>query len=49
MLNDTEKYIQDRVKAVWENEGVKSFSRAGLRGTQRIQKSIPFGREWFAK
>ena len=43
-----EKFVSDRVKAVWDVDDVKSFSRAGLTGTQRIQKSIPFGHSWFA-
>jgi hypothetical protein len=43
-----EKFVSDRVMTVWSEEDVRNFSRAGLRGTQRIQRSIPFGRKWFA-
>jgi hypothetical protein len=42
-----EKYVKDRVTALWAEDEVKEFSRAGLRGTQRIQKTLPFGSLWF--
>ncbi len=42
-------HISKRIHDIWSNSQVKSFSRAGLRGTQRIAKSIPFGKEWFSK
>ncbi|HEY3911598.1 MAG TPA: DUF262 domain-containing protein [Stellaceae bacterium] len=47
-LNDPRGYVKERVLQLWNREEVKTFSRAGLRGTLRIQKTIPFGRSWFA-
>jgi hypothetical protein len=41
------EYVQERVKELWQNEEVKAFSRPGLRGTQRIRRTVPFGRQWF--
>ncbi len=46
-LQEPTTYIADKVKRLWSNEEVKTFSRPGLRGTQRIRKTIPFGRSWF--
>jgi uncharacterized protein with ParB-like and HNH nuclease domain len=43
------KYIVDRSKALWARADVADFTRAGLRGTDRIQKTIPFGMDWFSK
>ena len=42
-------YISDRAKKMWQREDVTNFTRAGLRGTDRIQKTIQFGGEWFSK
>jgi hypothetical protein len=42
-------YIVKRAKAMWQRDDVANFTRAGLRGTDRIQKTIDFGGEWFSK
>ena len=42
-----DKFIQDRIAAFWMDPIAGELSRAGLRGTTRIQKSIPFGVTWF--
>ena len=47
-LDNPNDYVARRVRELWENDRVKAFSRPGLRGTQRIRQTIPFGREWFA-
>jgi hypothetical protein len=47
-LADPSGYVKGRILELWNLEEVKTFSRAGLRGTLRIQKTIPFGRSWFA-
>jgi hypothetical protein len=47
-LGDPHGYVTERIKELWDLQEVKTFSRPGLRGTQRIQKTIPFGRRWFA-
>ena len=42
-----DRFIRDRIAAFWMNPIASELSRAGLRGTTRIQKSIPFGVTWF--
>jgi hypothetical protein len=46
-LQDPREYITERISKLWGLEEVRTFSRPGLRGTQRIQKTVPFGRRWF--
>lgn len=41
-------FILKRAKDLWSNKDVNNFTRAGQRGTDRIQKTIEFGRKWFA-
>lgn len=43
------KYIVERAKSLWPRADVMEFTRAGLRGTDRIQRTIPFGKNWFSK
>jgi len=45
--NEPDNFVRHKVKALWGIEDVANFSRAGVTGTQRIQKSIPFGKTWF--
>lgn len=45
---DPGKFILSQAKALWTRKDVLEFTRAGLRGTDRIKKTIDFGREWFA-
>ena len=44
---EPEKFVGEKVRALWSVEDVANFSRAGVTGTQRIQKSVPFGKAWF--
>jgi hypothetical protein len=41
-------YVRQRIIDFWEAPDVQDFFVAGLRGTIRIQRTIPFGTEWFA-
>jgi hypothetical protein len=41
-------YVQQRVAEFWNAPEVQNFFTAGLRGTIRIQRTIPFGTGWFA-
>jgi Protein of unknown function DUF262 len=45
--SEPEKFVAEKIRALWDVEDLANFSRAGVTGTQRIQKSIPFGRAWF--
>jgi hypothetical protein len=40
-------FVREKVHRLWAVDDVNDFSRAGMTGTQRIQKSIPFGKDWF--
>jgi hypothetical protein len=41
-------YIRQRIIEFWQAPAVQNFYTAGLRGTIRIQRTVPFGTEWFA-
>ena len=45
--NPTE-YVRQRILDLWQSPAVQNFYTAGLRGTIRIQRTVPFGAEWFA-
>lgn len=45
---DPAAYISERRSAFWESDAVARFTKGGLRGTQRIKDTIPFGKTWFA-
>ncbi|MGO9048935.1 MAG: DUF262 domain-containing protein [Xanthobacteraceae bacterium] len=45
--NRTE-WVRDRIRQLWESPEIAGFFPAGLRGTIRIQRTIPFGIRWFA-
>ncbi|MBI5752304.1 MAG: DUF262 domain-containing protein [Hydrogenophilales bacterium] len=42
------EYLQQRIKEFWQAPDIQNFFTAGLRGTIRIQRSVPFGTAWFA-
>jgi hypothetical protein len=41
-------FVRQRINEFWEDAGINQFFVAGLRGTVRIQRTIPFGTAWFA-
>ncbi|MFT9349159.1 MAG: DUF262 domain-containing protein [Gluconobacter japonicus] len=41
-------FIKDKIKTFWQQPEVTSFTSPGLRGTVRIQRTVPFGKMWFA-
>jgi hypothetical protein len=41
-------YVRQRIKEFWQAPATQNFFTAGLRGTIRIQRTVPFGTEWFA-
>lgn len=41
-------YVRQRINEFWQSEAVEGFFVAGLRGTIRIQRTLPFGEAWFA-
>jgi len=44
--NRTE-WVRERIRQLWESPEITGFFAAGLRGTSRIQRTIPFGIRWF--
>ncbi len=46
-LPDPDEFIRVRVATFWQQPQVAEMSAAGLRGTVRIQRSVPFGAQWF--
>jgi hypothetical protein len=42
------EYVRQRINEFWQSPDVQSFFVAGLRGTVRIQRTVPFGAMWFA-
>ncbi len=46
-LSDPATFVRHQTVQLWTEAQVKMFSRPGLRGTQRIRKTLPFGKEWF--
>ncbi len=44
---DPADFVKTRIIELWAESEVKLFSRPGLRGTQRIRRTLPFGRIWF--
>ena len=43
-----EEYVKARIDQFWREKEVAEMSGSGLRGTTRIQRTIPFGSLWFA-
>lgn len=46
-LPSPDEYIIERVKQFWLQPEAVEMSTAGLRGTVRLQRSVPFGTTWF--
>lgn len=46
---DPTQHIRDRIAQFWQSPAIENFFVAGLRGTVRIQRTIPFGASWFAQ
>ena len=48
LQSDAGQFVRDRVEKFWEDPALESFFTPGLRGTVRIQRTIPFGKNFFA-
>lgn len=46
-LPNPAQFVKDKSEAFWGQADVVNFVSPGMRGTTRIQKTIPFGSEWF--
>jgi hypothetical protein len=46
---DSLKYVKERIQQFWQSPEIGGFFLPGLRGTVRIQRTIPFGVKWFSQ
>jgi len=46
-LQNPLNFVRDKVQAFWSQPEAANFTSLGLRGTTRIQRTIPFGEAWF--
>lgn len=46
-LPDPNAFVTQRIANFWQQPQVAAMSAAGLRGTVRLQRSVPFGAQWF--
>lgn len=46
-LDNSDAFIRERVETFWQQQEVVEMSATGLRGTVRLQRTIPFGEAWF--
>lgn len=44
---DSDKFLKRKVADFWNQPRVAEMSTPGLRGTVRLQRSVPFGSQWF--
>jgi hypothetical protein len=42
------EWVRQRIRDLWEAQDIQGFFAGGLRGTIRIQRTIPFGIRWFS-
>ncbi|WP_114389834.1 DUF262 domain-containing protein [Notoacmeibacter marinus] len=40
-------FIKNKIETFWQQPEVATFTSPGLRGTVRIQRTVPFGEKWF--
>ncbi len=46
-LDNPDAFIRDKVDTIWQQPQFAEMSASGLRGTVRIQRTVPFGSDWF--
>lgn len=46
-LDNPTRFVRDRIRGAWGAGELEGLSGPGVRGTQRIQKTLPFGKRWF--
>lgn len=44
---NADQFVKDKIETFWRQPQVAEMSASGLRGTVRLQRSIPFGAQWF--
>ena len=46
-LTNPADFVAKRIADIWGTNDISSFNAAGVRGTSRIARSVPFGVNWF--
>ncbi len=46
-LPDPISFVRERTQSFWLQPAAENFTSPGLRGTTRIQRTVPFGEQWF--
>jgi hypothetical protein len=41
------KFVKQKMESFWAQPQSANFTSPGLRGTIRIQRTVPFGEAWF--
>ncbi len=44
---DAKRFVKEKIESFWAQPQSVSFTSPGLRGTIRIQRTVPFGEVWF--
>ena len=42
-----QNFVSDKIQNFWSQPETANFTSPGLRGTTRIQRTVPFGEVWF--
>lgn len=46
-LSERDNFVRKKVRSFWSSPELPRFFAPGLRGTIRIQRTVPFGKQWF--
>jgi len=46
-LAEAKAFVKERLETFWSQPQAANFTSPGLRGTIRIQRTVPFGEAWF--
>ncbi|GHB68487.1 DUF262 domain-containing protein [Persicitalea jodogahamensis] len=46
-LDNPDAFVKEKVVELWQQPQLAEMSASGLRGTVRIQRTVPFGSNWF--
>jgi hypothetical protein len=44
---DRDDFVLQKVRTFWAQPEIERFLSQGMRGTTRIQRTVPFGEHWF--
>jgi hypothetical protein len=43
----SKEFVKNKIESFWQQQETATFTSPGLRGTVRIQRTVPFGEAWF--